>query len=143
MKLLLPALTVLLALASCDQAKVKASEALDGASQALSQLSDAVEELDLSSLSPEAIGEKGRELARAAATQLGEIRDSETARRAVQTLEPVVDKLHAARELIGEHMPSMTELQEAARALEQKVAGDEGLRGIVQPLIEKIDRLSR
>ena len=143
MKFLLPALPLLFALTSCDQAKVKASEALDGASQALSQLADSVEELDLSGLSPEAIGQKGRELAEAAATQLGEIRDSETARRVVTALEPVVDKLHAARELIGEHMPSMAELQEAALALEERVAGDEGLRGIVQPLIEKIERLGQ
>ena len=59
----------------------------------------------------------------------------------VAKLDPVIEKLKSAKDMIGERMPSMEQLKQSARDLEQRVAGDEGLRGIVQPLLDKIDSL--
>lgn len=138
---LLLALPLALAATSCDEAKVHASEALEKGSQAMQKLAQEVRDIDWSALQPEAIVAKGKEIAGDVAQRLGEIRDSESASKLVDQLTPVVDKLQKAKEILGDKMPTMSQLQEAARKLEERVAGDEGLKGAVQPLLERLEKL--
>jgi hypothetical protein len=137
------ALAFLASLAACSRAEVEAKmdKAAENASATLDSLEQELEELDLSGLSPEALGQKAKDAAAALSRKLDEINSPETAEKVKRAVEPVVDFLGRAKTAIGERMPSMDELQAEVEALKERIANDERVKQVLDPLLEKLDRL--
>lgn len=139
---LLPVLAVTLPLVtSCEDVKVKASDAMEAAAAGLERLAEEVRDLDLSGLSPEALREKGKELVDGLSDQLRELKDSDQARLLGDKLQIVVEKLEEARGRLGEQLPDARQLREASTGLRERARENPELEGIVQPLLDRIDQL--
>jgi hypothetical protein len=137
------ALAALAALAACSKAEVEAKmdKAAENASATFDSLKREFEEIDLSGLSPEALKAKANAAAEALSEKLDEIDSPETAEKVKRAVEPVVDFLNRVKTAIGERMPSMDELQAEVEELRTRIQNDERVRKVLDPLLEKLDRL--
>jgi hypothetical protein len=133
------ALSALLLVSACSKEEVQAKmdEAANKAGGALESLKD----IDLGSLSPDALKEKANSLTDSLATQLGEIKDKASAMDVKKAAEPVVDMLSKMKGMLGENMPDLSSLNGVVDDLKAKFNSDEGVMGVLKPLLDKLQSL--
>lgn len=134
----LAAAALALTVIACGDAKVEAGEMLDKAKTATD---GALERIDFSKLSPDAIEAKSRELLAQLTTKLKEIKDQATAEDVATRFKPVVEQLSKAKTMLGEKMPSMDSLKQTLSDLKTKFADNEGVKKALQPLVDKLQAL--
>ena len=146
--ILAPASLAVLAFGACDS-KVSASDVKNAAGDAVESAKDAVsnlKDIDLAELTPDALKELSPEklkekmggLSEGIATKLSEVKDAATAENAAKMLEPIVDKLASAKEMLGDKMPDMAGLKDAASNFMTKFADNEGIMGALKGVLDKI-----
>ena len=133
------ALSALLLVSACSKEEVQAKmdEAADKAGSAL----ESVKDLDLGSLSPDALKEKAAEYTESLGSKLGEIKDKASAMDVSKAAEPVVDMLSKAKDILGENMPDLSSLTGVVDDLKSKFGGDEGVMSVLKPLLDKLQSL--
>ena len=122
-----------LGLASCE-GDVKAGDLIDSAKGALEK----VEDLDLSKLSPDALKETASGLVGDLSSKLGEVKDLASAENLSKTLGPAIEKVSQLKGLLGDKMPDLSSLKDAAEKLGSQFEGDSAIMKVLGPLIEKI-----
>lgn len=129
-KLFLPLVLALPMVASCD----KAADAANNAQ-------NAVENLDLSKMTPDAIKEKGGEMISGLADKLKNVTDVAGATELAKNWMPKLDDLSKMKDKLGAALPNMDALKGAVDALKTKFAGNEGIMNALKPLLEKIQSM--
>lgn len=97
--------------------------------------------IDLSSLSGDALKSKVGEMGTALTDKLGGIKDLASAESIKESIMPLLDKLTDAKGLLGDNMPDLSSLKDAAIKLKDKFAGDQGIMDAIKPLLDKITAL--
>lgn len=134
-KLFLPLALAFPMFASCD----KAADAADNAGNNAKEMAD---NLDLDSMSPDAIKEKGGEIVDNLKSALEDITDVESAKAAVSKFTPKLEKLSDIKDkLAGMKIPGMDDLGSAVETIKEKFAGDNAIMDALKPLMEKIQNL--
>ena len=73
--------------------------------------------------------------------KLGEIKDEAGATSAVEKLKPMLDNLGNLKGLLGDKMPDLASLKDAAANLTSKFVGSEGILKTLQPILDQIKNL--
>ncbi len=123
-----------LALASCGK---------DGdlAENTVAAASNAVDSLDLSKLSPEALGEKAETIVGDLSQQLTNLKDSQGAKDLVAKFQPLVDQLAQAKSTLMSQSVDLSPLKDAVSQVTAKFGSDQETMKVLQPLIDKIKSL--
>ena len=134
-KLFLPLALAFPMFASCDKAADAADNAGDDAKEML-------DNLDLDSMSPDAIKEKGGEIVTNLTSSLKDITDVESAKEAVSKFTPKLDVLSGMKDkLAGVKIPGLDDLSGVVETIKEKFAGNTGIMEQLAPLFEKIKNL--
>jgi len=134
----LAAAALALSVTACGDAKVEAGELLD---KAKTSADEALEGIDFSKLSPDAIKAKSSELIAQLTAKLKEIKDQASAEDVAAKFKPVVEQLSKAKTMLGEKMPSMESVKQTLSELETKFADNETVKKTLQPLLDKLESL--
>ncbi|MEM7311422.1 MAG: hypothetical protein AAF682_32455 [Planctomycetota bacterium] len=121
----------ILPLTACGEGGVEASELMEKGQEALG-------ELDLSALSPEAMTEKAGELLGGVTSKFDEIKDVASAENVKSELEPMLGQIAKLKDVLGDKMPNLDSLKTAADDLMSKFGGDTEIMKVLQPVIDKI-----
>ena len=120
----------MLLLASCGKGEVKAGEVLENAKAAIA-------DFDLSA-APEKLAESVTGFAGDLTSKLGEVTDIESAKDLVAKFGPVVDKLKQVKTTLGDKMPDMASLKQAAEGVMTKFKDNEGIMNVLKPMLDKL-----
>jgi uncharacterized protein YjbJ (UPF0337 family) len=123
--------------ASCGEATDAASNAADGAASMAEKGADALGDLDLSSMTPDAIKGKATELMGSLTEGLGGIKDVASAEKFKAMAGPIVDSLGAMKDKLGAALPGADALKGALSSFKP----EGGIGDIVGPIIEKLKAL--
>lgn len=126
-----------LSLAACEKAKEKGAGVVEAASKSAS---DAYGEI--SKLTPEAAKEKVSSLANQAASKLASIKDSATAEKVKQEIEPMLDQLSQLKTTLAGKL-DLSSLEKAVKDVMAKFTSDPGVMKALQPLLDKVQGLMK
>jgi hypothetical protein len=131
-------LACLVLIAACSEKdKNDAKGLIDSASKSMTKAVDAI---DLSGMTPDALARQGAALARNVAARFGDIQDKATAVDVAKHLEPLVNSLAAIKAAIGTQLDA-SGLVSKAKDLAGRFQNDPEVRSVIDPLIAKIKSL--
>ena len=125
--------------AACSKSEAGAAETTKSATEAAAQ---ALESVDLSKLTPEALAEKAKSIVADVSAQLGSLKDSQGAKDLVAKFQPLVDQLAAAKGTLATHKVDLSALKTALDGVATKFASNEEVMKVLQPLIDKLKSLA-
>lgn len=131
--LLFPALMLVPA---CSVEEVEAK-----GNKAQSMAKDAIDSIDFSALSPDALKAKYDEFSGVVTKELATINDAATAENAKKVMEPVVDGLTKMKKALGDKMPSMDSMKSTFDNAKTKFADNPEVMKVLQPTIDKLKAL--
>lgn len=129
-KLNLAAAAIALTLVSCSKESVAAAGDLAKGM-----------DIDVSSLSAEALTEKVPDLLKNVTGSLGKITDLASAKDIVGKVAPMLTTLTGIKDKLGTAMPDLSSLGDMVTGLKDKFGGDSGIMDILKPILEKITGL--
>lgn len=134
------ALTSLAAAAACLVLGASCGDKGVSAGELAGKVKNAAEsvDFDVSKLSSEELTGKMTELSGSVVEKLGSITDIDSAKDAVGMLGPIVEKMGSMKTMLGDKMPDLGALKTAAEGLASKFGGDEGIMGVLKPVLDKI-----
>ncbi|WP_145198015.1 hypothetical protein [Planctomycetes bacterium Poly30] len=134
--------------ASCDGAVDAASKAGDSATAAAKGAMDKagdmmgdLKNMDLSSLSMDAIKEKAGQLTSTMTEKLGSIKDVATAEKFKETFGGAADMLSNMKDKLGASLPGMDSLKSAVENLKSQFGADSKVMEVLKPMLEKLSNL--
>lgn len=130
------ATVALLALAACSEGEAKAA-----ANKALASAEKAVESVEWSKLSPEALGQKAQGVVDELGTQIAAVKDSQTAKDLVTRFQPAVDQLANLGTSLANTKIDLTSIKTAVDDLVGRFKDNPEVMGVLQPLIDKLKAL--
>jgi hypothetical protein len=131
------------ALVACGESAQRTADVVHAASKsALETLQQAAARIDLAQLDPEVAKQKLQELIDLAGNQLAAARDSETVRRLVAELDPLIEELDQVRQSIGARIDVQLIL-EKVRELIERFRNDPHVQGALKALQEKLQGFTR
>lgn len=147
-KLFLSLALALPMVASCGDAVDAASKAGDSATAAAKgamgkagEMVDGLKDLDLSSLSMDAIKEKAGQVTSTMTEKLGSIKDAATAENFKETFDGAVSTLSAMKDKLGASLPGTDALKDAVEKLKSSFGEDSKVMEILKPMLEKMTGL--
>ena len=132
LRLACAALALALPLAACGEKEVGAVD------KKLDSAAGAIESVDLSKLSPDALKQKAQSSLDQIAAQLAAVKDSASAKALVAKFQPVVDQLAGMKATLTS---ANLDLSGVKNSVEQAVArfkDDPAVTNVLQPLIDKL-----
>ena len=108
---------------------------------AADRVGDRLSDLDLSGLTPQALRDHAENMVSNVSDKLGEIRDTESATRIRDELQPTIDKLAEIKGKLAAELPDSTTLSNAVADLKERFADQPAVMQVLTPLIAKIETL--
>ena len=137
--LLVPILTLTSA-CSGDEIQGKMKDMADAGGSMMESLGD-IDVSNLASMSTDKVKEMFSGATSSIAEQLTAVKDLADAESLKEKVGPMLDKLISMKDVLGDKMPSMDSLSSAVSGLKEKFAGDSGIMGVLQPLLDKLQSL--
>ncbi len=132
--LLVPAVLSLGLFAACNKAESAAADIKN-------QTKSAVEQLDITKLSGDALKNKVSSTFTELTTSLGNIKDEVSAKDLVAKFGPAIDSLSGMKSKLAGMMPDSSVLTKAISSVTEKFKGNDAVMKVLQPLLDKIGAL--
>ncbi|MFT5288373.1 MAG: hypothetical protein ACI8QS_001991 [Planctomycetota bacterium] len=120
---------------------VDASDIKDGVMEAGSNVLESIGDIDLSSLNLDQVKEKFSGATASMTEGLSGIKDLATAQNFADTFGPLMEKMGAMKDLLGDKMPDMSSLGGMVSGLTEKFSGDDSIMAVLKPILEKVTAL--
>lgn len=121
--------------------KSLSDKAKEAAKDIKSKASEALESIDVSKLSPDAMKEKAGKVMSDAVAKLGDIKDAASAGDIAKKLTPAMDMLGKVKAAMGSGKFDFSALTNKAKELTSKFTGNAGVMDALKPLMDKIQAL--